>query len=177
MTTILKTRTLLAAAVLALGAAAIAQTPPAAGARGGETHMAHRGGDRMGGDPARMQERIQRMQERMARRMAQFKQKLQITSAQEGAWTSWQQAVTAAPSRQVQRPSREEMEKMTTPQRIDRMRALRAERMAAHDRRADATKVFYGALTAEQQKVFDAETARMRGGRHGGHRGGGRHHG
>jgi protein CpxP len=51
------------------------------------------------------------------------------------------------------------------------------------DKRADATKQLYAALTPEQQKVFDAESLRMRGGKHGGGRGGRdggqhrRHHG
>jgi hypothetical protein len=50
---------------------------------------------------------------------------------------------------------------MTTPDRIDHMRALRTQRDAEMDRRADATKAFYAQLTAEQKKTFDAETARM----------------
>ena len=50
------------------------------------------------------------------------------------------------------------------------MRAMRSARAAEMDKRADATKTFYAALSPEQKKVFDAETAR-------GHRGGGhRHH-
>ena len=67
-----------------------------------------------------------------------------------------------------------EMDKLTTPERIDRMHALRTEHMtamnAAMDKREDATKTFYAALNADQKKVFDAEHARM-GGRHGEHRG------
>jgi protein CpxP len=38
------------------------------------------------------------------------------------------------------------------------------------DKRADATKIFYAALSPEQKKTFDAETARR------GHRGGYGHH-
>jgi hypothetical protein len=37
---------------------------------------------------------------------------------------------------------------------------------AAMTKRNDAIKTFYGTLTAEQKKVFDAEHAKM-GGRHG----------
>jgi protein CpxP len=178
-------RSLMAAALLALGAGAIAQTPPAqSGPRGADRHeLSAHGGGRGAGDPARMQQRIERMQERMARRMAALKQKLNITGAQEGAWTSWTQAITASRPRTMQRPDRAEWERMTTPQRIDRMKAVRAERMAAMDKRADATKQLYAALTPEQQKVFDAESLGMRGGKHGGGRGGRdggqhrRHHG
>ena len=54
------------------------------------------------------------------------------------------------------------------------MRALRAERIAEMDQRGDATKAFYGALTQEQQRVFDAVGMRYaRGGK--GHFGGHRH--
>jgi periplasmic protein CpxP/Spy len=64
------------------------------------------------------------------------------------------------------------MDKLTTPQRIDKMREMRTQRMAAMDKRMDATKTFYAALSPEQQKTFDAEH-KMRGGRHGGgHHGG-----
>lgn len=173
-------RTLLAAALLALGTAAFAQTPAPAAAATGEQH-AHRGGHHMGqGDPARMQARLQRMQERVARRMAQLKDKLKITPAQESAWTAWTAALQPTAPGAMQRPDRAEIERMTTPQRIDRMRALRAERQARMDKRADATKTFYAALNAEQQKQFDAESLRMRGGKQGrgGHGHGGRgHHG
>jgi protein CpxP len=54
------------------------------------------------------------------------------------------------------------------------MRAQRqAERNAAMDKRGEATKTFYAALSPDQQKTFDAE--HLRHGRHGGpegHRGG-----
>ena len=57
------------------------------------------------------------------------------------------------------------------------MRALRNQRMAemnaAMDKRGEATKAFYAALTPEQQKTFDAEHKKHgpHGGR-GGKRGG-----
>ena len=75
------------------------------------------------------------------------------------------------------------MEKRTTPERIDRMRARRAQHAAEADRRGEATKTFYAALTPEQQKTFDSRGQNMRGkggqrsdwghdnGRHGGMRG------
>jgi periplasmic protein CpxP/Spy len=112
-----------------------------------------------------------RMQERMARRLGELKQKLQVSGAQEGAWTTWTAALT--PTR-LQRPDRAEMAALSTPERIDRMRALRAQRNAEMDKRLDATKTFYASLSAEQKKVFDAESMRfLRGGK----RGHGRHHG
>ena len=62
-----------------------------------------------------------------------------------------------------------DMDKLTTPERIDKMRTLRAERMttmnAEMDKRGTATKAFYAVLSSEQKAVFDAVS--MHGGRHG----------
>ncbi len=161
---------LIAAAVLAaLGLAAVAQTPPGPPPGSGPRHE-----QRMErGDPARMQER---MQARIAKRMAHLKETLQITPAQEGAWTTFTTAMQ--PPANWKRPDRAEFARLTTPERIDRMKALRTERMARMDQRAEATKVFYAALNPTQKRVFDLETARRgqrRGGDHEGGRGG--HHG
>jgi len=164
---------LLAASLLAaFGLAAIAQTPaaPPAGRGAPEMH-AQRG--HMNMDPAKAQEM---RQIRMERRLAALKLKLAIAPAQEGAWNTW--AAALKPTTPMQRPDRAEFERLSTPERIDRMRAMRTARQGEMDKRMDATKVFYGALNADQKKVFDGEAMRMlsRGGR-GGHHGGDRHHG
>jgi periplasmic protein CpxP/Spy len=159
---------LVTAALLAgLGATAVAQSqsqPAPAAAQG--TQMAHRGQHM---DPAKRQEM---RQVRMERRLAELKLKLAITGAQEGAWNAF---VTAMKPTQRPRIDRAELEKLATPERIDRMRALRNARMAEQDRRGDATKQFYAALNADQKKVFDG--LRIGGGKRGmrGHHG--RHHG
>lgn len=164
---------LIAAAVLAaLGLAAVAQTPagppPASGPRH-EQRMEQ-------GDPARMQERMLELRRaRIARHQADLKETLQLTPAQEGAWTTF--AAAMQPPANWQRPDRAEFARLTTPERLDRMKALRTERMARMDQRAEATKVFYAALNPIQKRVFDLETARR--GQHGGGHEGGRsgHHG
>lgn len=161
---------LMAAGLLAgLGLGAIAQTttPPAPGAAP-QAQAQH------APDPARAAERRAKMEQRIAKRMAAFKEKLKITAAQEGAWTTWTTAMKPQPH---QRPDRAEFARLTTPERIDRMRVMRVARMADADKRGEATKTFYAALSADQQKVFDAESLRfakqmhrgMRGGHHGGH--------
>ena len=104
----------------------------------------------------------------MAKRLGALKQKLQLSGAQEASWNSYVEALKPTPR---QRPDRAEFAKLSTPERIDRMRALRTARMAEMDKRGDATKTFYAALSADQKKVFDDETARR--GRHGK---GGHHH-
>jgi hypothetical protein len=86
----------------------------------------------------------------------------------------------------MQRPDRAEFQRLNTPERIDRMRALRAARNADMDKRLDATKTFYASLNTEQKAVFDAVGMRYAGkggmdrgmggkGGHGGHHG--MHHG
>ena len=66
-----------------------------------------------------------------------------------------------------------EMQALTTPQRMEKMQAMKAERDAHMGKRMEATKAFYAALTPEQQTVFDAQPMRgMHGGQGGHHRGG-----
>lgn len=170
---------MLAGLLTAMGGAAIAQTPPPgpAGMRAPDAmrdappadgQMGHR-------DPAKMQAM-------MAKRAAEMKAKLKITPAQEPAWTAFIASMKPPAGAAGARPSpeqRAEFDKLTTPERIDKMRALRTKRMAEMnamaDQRGDATKVFYAQLSAEQKAVFDAEH-KKRGMHHGeGQRGG--HHG
>ena len=153
-----------AAFITALALPVLAQStaPVAAGENSATSTTAPQ---RQGRDPARMQER---QQKRMHQRMDQLKVQLKLAPAQEGAWTAFTQ--TMQPKMQPMRNQREEMAALTTPERIDRMRALRSERMAEADRRGEAAKTFYATLTPEQQKTFDAHTLRQH--RKDGHRGG-----
>jgi len=156
---------LLAGLMAGAGFSALAQTTPA-GPGGDRPGMMNHG--RMGHgprDPAKMQEM-------MAKHQAALKDKLKITAAQETAWTTFTTAMKPpADMGKGREAMRAEMEKLSTPERIDKMKALRAQRDAEMDKRATATKTFYAALTPEQQKVFDAQ--HMRGG-HGAHHGGDR---
>ncbi|GAC1531034.1 MAG: hypothetical protein NVS2B4_10180 [Ramlibacter sp.] len=107
--------------------------------------------------------------ERRDRHLAELKQKLQISASQEGAWTSF---ATAMQPPTAQPADRQAMAAMTTPERMDQMRAMRYRRNAEMDRRAEATKAFYSHLTPPQKQTFDAETARMaQNHRHGQHDG------
>lgn len=124
-------------------------------------------------DPKEM---MARWQERHAKRMADLKKDLQITSTQEAAWSQFASAMQP-PATPPQRPDREAMARLTTPERIDRMQALHKERQAAMDRHAEATKAFYATLTPEQKKKFDAHTARYMNGHRPGHHSDHGHHG
>ena len=106
-------------------------------------------------------DRQERRQAYMAQRADAFKAQLQLTAAQEPAWAAFTAAMQ--PGERPARLGRADMEKLTTPERIDRMRALRAQQAAEADRRGEATKTLYAALTPEQQKTFDFRGQNMRG--------------
>jgi Spy/CpxP family protein refolding chaperone len=160
--------TLVLAGLLAtVGAgAALAQSPaPAAASTAmsehhGDPHMNMMGHQ----DPAKMQAWV-------AKHQAELKAKLKITAQQEAAWTTYAAAMQP-PTHMDQHPmpgQHAEMDKLTTPERIDKMQALQNERMAERSalmkKHGDATKAFYAVLSPEQKKTFDAEHA------HGAHKG------
>jgi periplasmic protein CpxP/Spy len=143
--------------------AAPAALNPSSAATSPQHARPHAGEQRMGQhDPAKMQAA-------MAKHQAELKAKLKITPAQEGAWTAFTAAMQPPASmvdvHKAMAEQRAELDKLTTPERIDKMRALRTQRMnemtAEMDKRGDAAKVFYAALSPDQQKIFDAEHGRM----------------
>lgn len=170
----LNTRHLIAAALatafVGVSATAIAQgmgMPPELHAQ----HMAQRGTPgAVAMDPARIAEMQKNQAERHAARMAQLKTELKITAAQEPAWNAFV-ARTAHTPRQP--ATAEDWSQLTTPQRLDKMQALHAQRSAEMTQRVEATKSFYAALTPEQQKAFDAQRGLQRAGMKGEHRMGG----
>ena len=142
----------------------------AAGATMAQPGSAQGGGMRERMDPAKMDAMV-------AKRHDALKTQLKLTAEQEPAWTTFTPAMKPANRAEMKRPDRAELDKLPTPERIDKMRALRNERMAAMnaemDKREDATKAFYATLNADQKKTFDSAHARM-GRHHGEHRGAGR---
>jgi periplasmic protein CpxP/Spy len=159
-------RLALAAALAACAFASQAQTPPP-GMPGPQGMQGMHGMHDGAGMHQRMQER---MQEHHQRRMEGLKRILQLTPQQEGAWSAW--AAAMRPAANMHRMNHDEMAQLTTPQRIDRMRQVRAQRTAEMDRKAEATKSFYAQLTPPQQKAFDEVSMRfMHRGHHGRHGG------
>ncbi len=149
----------LAGLLATVGTSAMAEGPTTAPAAAvGNYSGHHMMGQR---DPAKMQAR-------MAKHQAELKAKLKITASQEGAWTSFTAAMQPPAHMMGERPTAEqraEFDKLTTPERIDKMHALRTQRMAditaEMDKRGAATKALYAALSPEQQKTFDAEHQKM----------------
>jgi hypothetical protein len=106
-------------------------------------------------DPAAIKAR---MDERQAARAGALHDLLAITPAQEGAWRTYQSALRppVREGRQRGPGAREEMQGLTTPQRLDRMVQEANERHAEVVARVNATRQFYGQLSATQKKAFDA---------------------
>lgn len=154
---------LAASAALLVGASTVAL------ARGGNDcgPMGGMGGDMPNG--ARAEKMQARMGEHFAKRQADLKAKLKLTAEQEGAWTAFTTAMTPPNMASMPRVSPAEMQALTTPQRMEKMQAMKVERDAQMGKRMEATKTFYAVLTPEQQKVFDAQTMHGMHGGHGGH--------
>jgi hypothetical protein len=64
-------------------------------------------------------------------------------------------------SAHMARPERANFEKMTTPERLDQMQAMKKQRDDQMQQRAEATKAFYATLSTDQKQVFDQETFKM----------------
>jgi len=110
------------------------------------------------GGPMGMHARMDpaKMETMMAKHHDALKAKLKLTPEQEGAWTTFTTAMKPPARTDMKRPDRAELDKLTTPERIDKMHALRAERMAAMnsamDKHEDATKTFYATLKCRPEK-------------------------
>lgn len=106
-----------------------------------------------------------KMEAKVAKHLAVLKTKLRMTASQEVAWTTFAAAMKPQSRLQHARPDPIEMEKLTAPERMDKMRAHRTQRMAEMqaqmDKRGEATKTFYAVLNTDQKKVFDAEHSKM----------------
>ena len=162
----------LAAAFAGLSATAIAQNTTAAPAAPATTQQAQESAQE-GQRDAKRAERMARMQKHMAERQAALKAELKITAEQEPAWNAFV-ARTAPEARPARQGPREDWSKLTTPQRLDKMATMKAERDARMTQRHEAIKSFYAALSAEQQKVFDAK--QLQGFQRAGMKGHGHHH-
>ena len=107
----------------------------------------------------RMEKMREHKAERHTQHLTELKSKLNLQAAQEPAWNTFTQSMQH-PARMA-RPERASLEKMTTPERLDMMQAMKTQRDAHMQQRAEATKTFYAGLSTEQKQVFDQETARM----------------
>ena len=163
--TMTTTRTLSTLSVIALSAmfhlSGFAQVPgsgPVNGPAGG-VHAPMHAGEKMhpmmGGH--KMDER---RETRHLKHLEELKVFLQLQPSQETAWNTFV-AVMKVPMKRPAPLQSSEIEKLTTPERIDKMMALKSERDTNLAQRMAATKTFYATLTPAQQKVFDTHTQKF----------------
>lgn len=143
----------------ALSGAAIAQTPPAQGSMSASAGQ-------------RSEQWQQKRAEHRQKRMAAMHDSLKLTAAQEPAWKTFVEK--SKPAEKMNRPNREEMAKLSAPERADRHMAMMKEHETHMATRIGALKDFYAVLTPEQKKTMDTQPMKHHGrGMHGG----GGHHG
>lgn len=89
---------------------------------------------------------------RFDKHMAALHDALKLTPDQEVAWTQFSDKMKPV---KMDKPGQQSWKDMSTPDRLDRM----LDNMKSHEKkmaeRAEAVRAFYGALTPDQQKVFD----------------------
>jgi Spy/CpxP family protein refolding chaperone len=140
-----------ALSVLLAGTALAAVMPAQAQPMMGDAGMYH--------DSGRMHER---MAQHWEKRQTELKAKLHLTPAQEPAWNAFVQGMKVPAKPLAQPIDREALAKLSTPERLEKMNAVHEANLAAMQthikERNEATRTFYGQLSAEQKKVFDAET-------------------
>ena len=141
---------------VAAGAFAASAEQPGAGSTGASPAHEHR--------PSPEQ-----MRERMAKRQAALHDKLKLNANQETAWQSYISRMK--PADRPQRSDRAEMEKLSAPERREKMLGMMKQREQRMTERLAATKEFYAVLSPDQQKIFNDEFKMHGGGRsHGGPR-------
>lgn len=105
---------------------------------------------------ARMETMYEHKSKRQSEQLSELKSKLHIQNTQEAAWTNFTQAMLEAS--RMDRPERQTMASMSTPERLARMQALSVSKNENFKKRIDGTLAFYASLNADQQKIFDEAT-------------------
>jgi len=117
---------------------------------------------------------MQKMHDAMVRRhekhWEELKASLKLKPEQESQWTAFTNSMKPH-SLEHHAMTMADMDKLSTPERIDKMAGLKAQHDAEIQKRGDATKAFYATLSEEQKKTFDQQTAKFM------HRMAERHHG
>ncbi|MES2151126.1 MAG: Spy/CpxP family protein refolding chaperone [Pseudomonadota bacterium] len=115
------------------------------------------------GQAARTEAMQAKMGELFAKRQAKIHDLLKLTAAQEAAWTTYQAAIK--PSAPTAHPDHAAIAAMSAPARMEKHIAMAKEHIIKMEAHLAALNTFYATLTADQKKIFDANTL---GGEHGG---------
>lgn len=121
--------------------------------QGGPGMMSQDGrGPGMRGDPATM----------AGKRLDTFKSELKITPVQEPLWQAFaEKAKAEAGKGMAAMRDQQTDEKLTAPERMNRMNTLMKERLAAMEDVAESFKRLYDSLSPEQKLVADQHAAHM----------------
>lgn len=103
---------------------------------------------------------MERMQAHRAQKLAQLHDKLNLQASQEPAWTTFVTSMT--PPTPPTPAQRAEFDKLTAPERGDLMLARLKQHEVTATSHLAALKTFYAQLSADQQKIFDANFKPMR---------------
>lgn len=94
-----------------------------------------------------------KFREHFAKRQAELHDKLKLNASQEAAWKTYVAAVT--PPERPARPDRAQWQKLTAPERMEKIHDHMKQAEARMGNAVAATKTFYATLTPEQKKIFD----------------------
>lgn len=91
----------------------------------------------------------------MRKRQADLHDKLGLNASQEAAWSTFVSKFT--PPSEKDKPNFDEIAKLSTPERLDKMQSLAQSHLSKMQTRNTDIKTFYSVLTPQQQKIFDTE--------------------
>ena len=107
--------------------------------------------------PGRKHFNPEKWKEMVEKRNADLYAKLNLSANQQGAWKTYTDATMKnLPPSKPKAP--EGWEKLTAPERMQKVLDHMKERQAKMEEHLKAVKTFYATLTPEQQKIFDTET-------------------
>jgi protein CpxP len=154
----MKLQHILISASLLASCAVFAQNAPASASEPSNPRMGS----------ARMQKMHDVMTQRHAKHLEELKASLKLQPDQETQWIAFANTMKPHEARPLQ-GIHAEMEKLTTPERIDKMMAFKTQRDTEMQKRAEATKTFYATLSDSQKKTFDDHTRQFMHGMEGRH--------
>ncbi|HKK06353.1 MAG TPA: Spy/CpxP family protein refolding chaperone [Gammaproteobacteria bacterium] len=135
--------------------------------------LAHGGYGGPGCDRASFKERMQHYQQRRAERLAQLKEALKLTPAQQGAWQAFADATAKRPDfagHWKRDKSNAQAKPVPAPEKFDRRIEFAEQRLAHLKSVAAAMHKLYDTLSPEQRQTMDGFFVRHH---HRGHRDGG----
>lgn len=107
-------------------------------------------------DGQRSEQWQQKRMEQMQKHHTALHDSLKLTVAQEPAWKTFTDKTK--PQGKMTRPSREDMAKLSAPERMERQLAMMQEHQARMSTHLAALKEFYAVLTPAQKKIMDEQT-------------------